>query len=167
VILVAYGLSRIATGRVLVAIVLIAVVLGGRGIANWYRAPVYENYRAATTEISSHLRAGDAVIFSPDEVRIPAEFYLRDDTERLGLVPVFPREPWRHFKTGDQKVVDFGSRTIDLADPARYPRIWLVAFGVDTQLKHRIAELRLRYRLVSRHRYRGAVEVLLLQAPPS
>ena len=48
VILVAYGLSRIATGRALVAIVLVAAALGFRGVVNWYRVPAYEDYRTAT-----------------------------------------------------------------------------------------------------------------------
>lgn len=164
VILVAYGLSRIANGRALVAIVLVTAALGFRGVVSWYRVPAYEDYRTATDQLSKQLHPGDAVIFSPDEVRIPAEFYLREETEKLDLVPLFPPDPWRQFKTGEQKVVDFDERTIARADPKRYPRLWLIAFRVDKELKPGISELKRGYRVVSRKKYQGGIEVLLLQA---
>jgi len=164
VILVAYGLSRVARGRALAVVVLVAVLLAVRGVVTWYRVPAYEDYRAATAQLTAQLRPGDGIIFSPDEVRIPAEFYLRDETKRLALVPIFPSEPWGRFKTGDQHVVDFDERTIALADPHRYPRIWLVAFRVDTVLKPRIAELTRQYRVVSHRKYHGGIEILFLRA---
>lgn len=164
VVLVAYGLSRVAQGRALTAVVLATALLGFRGVVTWYRVPAYEDYRTATDQLGKRLRPGDAVIFSPDEVRIPAEFYLRDETEKLGLVPLFPSDPWRQFKTGEQKVVDFDVRTIARADPHRYPRLWVIAFRVDKELAPGIAALKRSYRIVSRRTYRGGIEVLLLQA---
>jgi mannosyltransferase len=166
VVLVAFGLTRLASGRALVALALVAALLGTRGVVNWYRAPAYEDYHAAIGALSPRLRPGDAIIFSPDEVRIPAEFYLRRDTERLGLIPLFPPDPWGQFKTGEQHVVPFTEHTIALADPTRYPRIWLIAFDVTTTLKTRMAQLHRRYDISNARIYHGGIEVLLLQARP-
>jgi hypothetical protein len=167
VLIVAYGLTRLANGRVLAIVVLVAALLGARGVVNWYHAPAYEDYHAAIGALSPRLRSGDALIFSPDEVRIPAEFYLRHDTKRLVLTPLFPPEPWGGFKTGEQHVVPFTQQTIARADPKRYPRIWLVAFDVTTTLRIRMIQLNRHYRIASAHIYQGGIEVLLLQARPA
>jgi mannosyltransferase len=167
VVLVAHGLTRVAHGRALGVVVLVTALLSVRGVVDWYRAPPYEDYRSAMGQLSVRLQPRDALIFSPDEVRIPAEFYLRRDTRRLDLIPLFPEQPWGQFKTGQQRVVPFTERTISLADPNRYPRIWLVAFDVRTTLKSQMADLNHRYRVTSDHEYQGGVEVLLLQARTS
>ena len=164
VVLVAYGLSRLAQGRLLAIVVLVTVLLGARGVVNWYRAPAYEDYRAAIGQLTPRLRAGDAIIFSPDEVRIPAEFYLRHDPILGAVGPLFPPDPWGHFKTGDQRVKPVSKDAIALADPLRYPRLWLVAFDVTTTLKSQMNDLNRRYRVTSAHIYQGGIEVLLLQA---
>ncbi len=162
----AYGLTRLAQGRVLAAVVLVVALLGARGVADWYREPPYEDYAAATAQLIPQMQTGDAVIFSPDEARIPAEFYLRRVTTRLSLVPLFPAVPWGAFKTGQQRVVDFDSRTVARAHAARYPRIWLIAFGVHTRLVGRIAALTREYRVAGDHTYHGGLEVVLLRARP-
>ena len=100
--------------------------------------PAYEDYPPRSAQIIPRLRPGDAIIFTPDEVRIPAEFYLRSVTTKLDLIPLFPPDPWGQFKTGEQRVVDFGRATVTAADPTRYPRVWLIAFRVHTTLKPRI-----------------------------
>ncbi len=164
VVLVAYGLTRLANGRALAVVVLVAALLGVRGVVNWYREPAYEDYHALIGDLSPRLRPGDALIFSPDEVRIPAEFYLRPDIRRLELVPLFPPDPWGHFKTGQQHVSPFTEHTVALADPKRYPRIWLIAFNGPTTFTTRMVELNRRYRVASHHSYQGGVEILLLQA---
>jgi mannosyltransferase len=164
VVVCAFGLTRIAHGRALTAVVLVTALLGVLGVMNWYRVPAYEDYHAATAQIIPRLRPGDAIIFTPDEVRIPAEFYLRSVTTKLDLIPLFPPDPWGQFKTGDQHVVDVDQRTILRIDPNRYPRIWLIAFRVHTTLKPRLAELTRHYRVASDHTYRGGFEVFLFQA---
>jgi mannosyltransferase len=160
----AYGLTRLARGRVLVAVALVVALLGARGVIDWYHEPPYEDYAAATAALIPQLQQGDAVVFTPDEVRIPAEFYLRRVTTRLGLVPLFPPEPWGAFKTGQQHVTDFGADTVARADASRYSRIWLIAFGVHTRLVGRIAALTREYRVVSDHTYHGGLDVVLLRA---
>jgi len=162
VVACAYGLSRLAHGRVLVIVVVIVALLCARGAVDWYRVPPYEDYAAATAQLIPQMKVGDAVVFSPDEARIPAEFYLRRVTKRLDLVPLFPPDPWGAFKTGQQRVVDFDSRTVARADAAGYPRIWLIAFGVHTRLVTRVAELTHQYRVATDHAYRGGLEVVLL-----
>ena len=162
VVVCAYGLTRLAQGRVLVGVVLVVVLLGARGVVDWYRVPPYEDYAAATAQLIPQLHRGDAVIFSPDEARIPAEFYLRRVTKRLDLVPLFPTDPWGEFKTGQQHVVDFDSHTVARAHAGAYPRIWLIAFGVHTRLVGRVADLTREYRVASDHAYRGGLEVVLL-----
>jgi hypothetical protein len=164
VIACAFGLTRIVHGRALAAVVLVAAVLASRGVVDWYRVPSYEDYHAAAAELIPRLHRGDALIFTPDEVRIPAEFYLRGETRRLDLVPLFPPEPWGDFKTGEQRVADFGRATIKLADPTRHARVWLIAFRVHTALKPRISELARRYRVTSDRTYHGGIEVVLLEA---
>ena len=159
----AVGLTRLAHGRALTAVVLVTALLGVRGIVDWYRVPPYEDYRTAIAQLVPRLRPGDAIIFSPDEVRIPAEFYLRGHTTKLGLVPLFPPEAWGHFKTGQQQVVDVDPSTIEHIDPRHIPRLWIIAFNVHTGLKPRVAVLKRKYRVTSDHEYQGGVEVLLLQ----
>jgi mannosyltransferase len=167
VVVCAFGLTRIAHGRALTVVVVVTALLGVRGVVNWYRQPAYEDYRAATEQLIPRLRPGDGIIFSPDEVRIPAEFYLRGTTRKLGLIPLFPSDPWGKFKTGQQRVADFDRHTIVRADPNRHPRIWLVAFRVHTALRSRVAELTRDYRVASDVRYRGGIEILLLRAGAS
>jgi mannosyltransferase len=164
VVVCAYGLTRLAHGRVLVAVVVVVALLGARGVADWYRVPPYEDYATATAQLIPQMQRGDAVIFSPDEVRIPAEFYLRRVTKRLDLVPLFPTDPWGEFKTGQQTVVDFDSHTVAQADPVRYPRIWLITFGAHTRIVERVAELTREYRVATDHTYYGGLEVVLLRA---
>jgi mannosyltransferase len=164
VVLVAFGLTRLASGRALVVVALLVALLGVRGVVNWYRVPAYEDYHTAIGELVPRLRPGDAIIFSPDEVRIPAEFYLRHDPTLAEQIPLWPPDPWGRYKTGEQHVVPFPQHTIALADPKRYPRIWLIAFDVSTTLKTRMARLRRRYDIANERDYHGGIQILLLQA---
>ena len=166
VILASYGLTRIGLGNAGVAlvVVLLTIVLAARGVTKWYREPSNQDYHSAMTELAPRVRSGDAVIFSPDEVRLPSEFYLRSAIALDRLVPVFPSQPWGRFKTGDEHIEPVDQATIDRVIARRYPRLWVVSYGSAGVIVPRVNELRVAYRVVSDREYQGIVEVVLLVA---
>jgi mannosyltransferase len=166
VILAAYGLMWLTRERklVTVAVVLVTVALSSRGIVNWYREPPYQDYHSATAHLAPRLRAGDAIIFSPDEVRLPSEFYLRAAIDLDQLVPVFPAQDWGRFKTGDEKIHNVGERVIDSVITKRYPRLWIVSYKSRGIIVPKVNQLLGTYRVVSDRKYQGNVEVRLLVA---
>jgi mannosyltransferase len=166
VILASYGLTRIGLGNAGVAlvVVLLAIVLAARGVTKWYGAPSNQDYHAAMAELAPRVRSGDAVSFSPDEVRLPSEFYLRSTAALHRLVPVFPSQPWGRFKTGDERIDPVGRATIERVIARRYPRLWVVSYGSPGVIVPRVNELRVAYRVVSDREYQGIVEVMLLVA---
>jgi hypothetical protein len=162
VLLAAYGLTRIARGPLLGALVVVTVALATRGIVNWYDAPPNQDYRSAMTQLSPQLRTGDAIIFTPDEVRLPAEFYLRNLINLHELTPVFPAQAWGHFKTGDETIASFSRAALHQALSVRYPRLWVVADVASTAKSSGIGQLRSQYRTASDRHYEGHLEVTLL-----
>jgi mannosyltransferase len=166
VILASYGLTRIGRGNagVVLVVVLLTVVLAARGVTKWYRQPSNQDYHSAMSELAPRVRSGDAVIFSPDEVRFPSEFYLRSAIALDRLVPVFPSQPWGRFKTGDEHVGPVDQATIDRVITRRYPRLWVVSYGSPGVIAPRVNQLRVAYRVVSDREYQGIVEVMLLVA---
>jgi mannosyltransferase len=164
VILAAYGLMRLAGDRpVVTAVVLVvAVALSSRGVVKWYGEPPNQDYHSAMAELAPRLRAGDAVVFSPDEVRLPSEFYLRTMTDLHRLVPVFPAQTWGRFKTGDEHVDPVDQTVIERIIARAYPRLWVVSYGSPGVIAPKVNELRIDYRVVSDREYQGIVEVMLL-----
>jgi mannosyltransferase len=165
VILAAYGLMRLAGNRVVVtaAILIVAVALASRGIVKWYGAPPDQDYHSAMSDLAPRLRAGDALVFSPDEVRLPSEFYLRTTTDLASLIPVYPSQPWGEFKTGDEHIDPVGQTVIERILARRYPRIWVVSYGSPAVIVAKVNELRDAYRVVSDREYVGVVDVMLLE----
>ena len=166
VILAAYGLVQITREQMIVtvAVVVITVGLVSRGIVKWYREPPNQDYHSAMSQLAPRLRAGDAIIFSPDEVRLPSEFYLRDSVDLDALVPVFPSQDWGHFKTGDEHIDHVDQRVIERVIAKRYPRLWVVSYASPGIIVPKVNELRGTYRVVSDREYQGIVEVTLLVA---
>jgi mannosyltransferase len=165
-ILASYGLTRLGRDSVGVTlvVVLLTVVLASRGVTKWYREPPNQDYHSAMSELAPRVRAGDAVIFSPDEVRLPSEFYLRSAIDLGGLIPVFPSQPWGEFKTGDERIVPVDQTAIERVITRRYPRLWVVSYVSPGVIAPKVNELRVAYRVVSDREYEGLVEVMLLEA---
>ena len=113
---------------------------------------------------AARLRAGDAIIFSPDEVRLPSEFYLRTAIDLDELLPVFPSQDWGHFKTGDEHIDHVDQRVIERVIAKRYPRLWVVSYASPGVIVPRVNQLRVAYRVVSDREYQGIVDVTLLVA---
>ena len=102
-ILVAVAVCALDVKR-LGAVALVAVVgLSGVALASYYRGHPKDDWRDATPWILDHARPGDGIVFLGDEARIPFEYYLhRDGGDAHGLVPLFPRQPWTTFRTGNE-----------------------------------------------------------------
>jgi hypothetical protein len=165
VILAAYGLLRLARERVFVTVVvvLVTVALGSRGIVKWYDAPPYQDFHSAMTQLAARVRAGDAIIFTPDEVRLPSEFYLRTATDLDELTPVFPRQGWGKFKTGDEHIDPVDQRTISRVIAKAYPRLWIVNYSAAGVVQANVSRLHEVYRVVSDRKFEGIVEVTLFE----
>jgi len=165
IVLAAFGLTRVGGGRSLLTAVVVAaaIALSARGVTKWYSTPPNQDYHSAMSQLAPRLRPGDAIVFSPDEARLPSEFYLRKSFPLRELTPVFPSPPWGEFKTGDEKIVSISQSTVDrlLAHPTR--RVWFVTCTQPAVNAARINELLARYRVVSDREYGGPVEVLLLE----
>ena len=164
VILAAYGLTRIGrnTAGLTAIIVLFTLLLGIRGVVKWYREPPNQDYHSAMSQLAPRVHAGDAVIFSPDEVRLPSEFYLRSAIDLHDLTPVFPSQPWGGFKTGDEHIDPVDQAVVERAIARQYPRLWVISYGSAGVIAPKLNELRSAYRVVSDREYEGSVEVVLL-----
>jgi mannosyltransferase len=164
VLLAAYGLTRIAPKHAIVvaAVFVVAAGLSARGVLKWYREPPYQDYHSAMTELAARVRPGDAIIFSPDEARLSATFYLRNLVDLDRLTPVYPPAPWGTFKTGDQKVKPVTQAVIARALAHPYARLWIVSDAEPGVIPTRINELRAGYSLASDRFYTGPLEVVLL-----
>ena len=114
------------------------------------------------SELASRAHAGDAIVFSPDETRLPATFYLRNLLDLDRLIPVYPGAPWGKFKTGDQKVKPVTQAVIARALDHPYPRLWIVDDSEPGIIPTRINELLPGYSVVSDRFYTGGLEVVLL-----
>ena len=165
VLLAAYGLLRLTRERVVVSLVVVlaTVALTSRGIVKWYDEPPYQDYHSAMTQLAPRVHAGDAIIFSPDEVRLPSEFYLRATTALDELSPVFPSQGWGRFKTGDERIATVDQRTIERIIARRYPRLWIVNLSAPGIAQPNLSRLRSAYRVASDRKYTGTVEVMLLE----
>ncbi len=75
VLLAAAGLCSLRSRPVFVVAMTAALVLSFRSLALTYRAQPIEDWRSAERYVASHLREGDAVLFSPPYVRYPFEYY--------------------------------------------------------------------------------------------
>jgi hypothetical protein len=164
VTLAAYGLTRIGrnTAGVTAIVVLLTVALAVRGVVKWYREPPNQDYHSAMQQLAPRVQAGDAVIFSPDEVRLPSEFYLRSAIDLHDLTPVFPSARWGEFKTGDEHIDPVDQAVVQRAIDHPYPRLWVVSYGSAGVIAPKLNELREAYRVVSDREYEGSVEVVLL-----
>jgi mannosyltransferase len=165
VILAAYGLTRLGrlNGYVMPAVVLLAVAVASAGVVRWYRQPPEQDFHSAMSQLAPRVHAGDAFIFSPDEVRLPSDFYLRSEANLDSVIPVYPAAPWGHFKTGDQQVVSIGQAPISRVLAERYPRVWIVSVATAGVTAPRVDELSAEYRVASDHAYGGDVDVMLLE----
>jgi hypothetical protein len=166
VIVAAYGLTRLARGNGVATalVVIVTVALASRGVVRWYREPPNQDYRSAMSQLAPRLRTGDAIIFSPDEVRLPSEFYLRRAIDLQRLVPVFPSQPWGKFKTGDEHIDHLDQQRVARVVAQRYSRLWIVSYRSPGVITPKVNEMRTAYRVVSDRKYDGGVEVRLLQA---
>jgi mannosyltransferase len=165
VILAAYGLIRLGRGNayVVLVIALLAVAVASHGVAHWYGEPPDQDFRSAMGELAPRVRTGDAFIFSPDEVRLPATFYLRSEIDLDRVIPVYPSAPWGQFKTGDQQIVAIGQASVSRVIERRYPRVWIVSVATAGVVPTRLNELRADYRVASDRSYEGNVDVKLLE----
>ena len=165
VILAAYGLMRLTRERVVVTavVVLVTVALAARGIVEWYKTSPYQDYHSAMTQLGARAHAGDAIVFSPDEVRLPSEFYLRTAIDLDELKPVFPSQDWGKFKTGDEHIDPVDRRTIERLIAKPYSRLWIVNYSAQGVVKANFGRLLDAYHVVSDRKYRGTVEVMLLE----
>lgn len=165
-ILAAYGLMRLTRDRVVVAVIMVLVVaaLASRGVVKWYRTPANQDYHSAMTQLAPRLRAGDAMVFSPDEVRLPSEFYLRTAVDLHELRPVFPAQDWGKFKTGDEHIDHLDQRVVERLVAEPVARLWIVSYASRGVIVPKMNELRIAYRVESDRRYDGRVEVALLVA---
>jgi hypothetical protein len=165
VLLAAYGLTRLGgvNAAVMVAVVVLSVGLASRGVTRWYRSSPDQDYRSAMGELAPQIRTDDAIVFSPDEVRLPSQFYLRSEIDLSELIPVFPSQAWGHFKTGDQRVVTVSRAVISRILERRYQRVWIVSNTMLGVLAPRVNELEPEYRVASDREYQGDVGVMLLE----
>jgi mannosyltransferase len=166
VILAAYGLVWLTRDRVVVAVIMVLVVaaLASRGVVKWYGTPANQDYHSAMTQLAPGLRAGDAMVFSPDEVRLPSEFYLRTAVDLHELRPVFPAQDWGKFKTGDEHIDHLDQRVVERLVAHPLARLWIVSYASRGVIVPKMNELRIAYRVESDRRYDGRVEVALLVA---
>jgi hypothetical protein len=100
-------------------------------------------------------------MFSPDETRIPSQYYLRSKIDLDELTPVFPRQDWGKFKTGDERVDAPDQRTIARVVAAPPARLWIVRNAAPDVEQPNLRPLRGVYRLVNDRTYDGRVEVML------
>jgi len=164
-LLAGYGLTRLTrAGTATAAIVIvIAVALSFRGVVKWYQQPADQDYRSAMLELEARARPGDQFVFSPDEVRLTTDFFLRKSPILDSLTPVFPSQPWGHFHTGDEKILPVSQAVVDRLNAHPDHRVWIVTYTMPTVNTARINELLSSYRLVSHREYVGVVEVRLLE----
>jgi mannosyltransferase len=164
VLMAAYGLTRIVPKQpaVVALVFVVAAGLAARGVIKWYSEAPYQDYHSAMTELAARARPGDAIMFSPDEARLPATFYLRNLVDLDHLTPVYPDQPWGKFKTGDQKVKPVTQAAIERALAHPYRRLWIVADAEPGVIPTHVNELRAGYNLVSDRFYTGPLEVVLL-----
>jgi hypothetical protein len=164
-ILAAYGLTRIGAPRsaLAIGIVVITVALSFRGVVKWYGTPPDQDWRSALLEVNARAKPGDGIIFSPDEVRLSADFFLRSNPRLESMTPLFPSQPWGHYHTGDEKIVPVPQSVIDrlLAHPTG--RVWFVTYTMPSVNTARVNELLSKYRVVSDREYVGVVDVTLLE----
>ncbi len=165
-VLAAYGLTRIAPKNALVVVAVFAISAGlaVRGVTMWYSSPPYQDFHSAMAQLAARAQPGDAIAFTPDEARLPAQFYLRDDLNLADLEPVFPAKAWNDFKTGDQRIDPLSQAFVEHALARPYRRLWIVADAEPAVIVTRVNQLRVGYRVVSDRRYTGPVEVVLLVA---
>jgi hypothetical protein len=79
------------------------------------------------------------------------------------LKPVFPSQPWGKFKTGDEHIDPVDQGTIARLIVKPYPRLWIVNYSAQGVVKANFGRLFDAYRVVSDRKYRGTVEVMLLE----
>jgi mannosyltransferase len=165
VLLAAYGLTRIAPARsaLAVVVVVLAIALSVRGVVKWYGTPPDQDWRSAMLDVTARARPGDSIIFSPDEVRLSADFFLRS-YPRLGrITPLFPSQPWGHYHTGDEKIVAVPQSLIERLLARPNGRVWFVTYTMPSVNTARVNELLSGYRVVSDREYVGVVDVMLLE----
>ena len=164
-ILAAYGLLRLTRERVVATavVVLVTVALTSRGVVKWYDTPPYQDYRSAMAHLAARVHAGDAIMFSPDEARLPSQYYLRNAIDLDELTPVFPPQDWGKFKTGNEHVDPVDQRTIARVVAKPYARLWIVINAAPDVAQPDLSPLRRAYRVVSDRKYDGSIEVMLLE----
>ncbi len=141
---VGWAVARIRPEEVAAVAVVALVVLSGLGLARWYRAPSYEDWRGAMAIMTAIGRSDDVVvIYSPYWLvpyRYALDHYARDrDPASLPRV-VYPPSTWRPFPVNwdwwpdlDEHVRDETSR--------RDRRVWIYRRVWDDTSRREIAEL--------------------------
>ena len=140
ILLVALLIDRVTAGarrgaKALAAVLLVlAVVLSGIGVAQWYSKGGPQDFRSAVAFIADRAQPGDGVlIFAPYE-RIPVEWYMngRPATERA-VHPVYPATAWGVDPLAFDGTVPFNAHAIARASGA-YTRVWLLSVTADLSL---------------------------------
>jgi mannosyltransferase len=158
-ILVGGALVRLVRAPRMAGVLAVALVLVSvRGTLKWFDEPMREDYRSAAEALAAQAEPGDAVLFTPDETRIPAEYYLRRAgvVPDGGLEPGWPSASWGSWGTGDHRTVDIEAAQVD-ALAARAQRLWVMEYGDDGINDPRLARLDDRFRVVSLRVYRGPI----------
>lgn len=74
-LLAAAGAMRLPGAAIRGGSLVLVVALLAVGLANWYRSPSVENYRAASQFLLRHARHGDAVLYDPSYADYPFVHY--------------------------------------------------------------------------------------------
>jgi mannosyltransferase len=166
VVLVGYGLSRVASPRMLAAVLVCTVAAGAWGVVRWYDNPGVAAFNDLVGTLETNVRPGDTVALASDRSRIPLEFALRHHHSLQAKVgSVFPNVPWGRFKTGDQTGATLTAQAVHDAR-LHAKRVWLIAGFYDPDEEIAAAVRRLSndgFRFRSRKDYAGPIVIYLFE----
>src|SRR5204863_1195296 len=78
-VLVAYGLTRITSTRLLAAVLVFTVATASWGVVRWYHNPGFAEFDRLVATLDAQRRPGDVAAVATQRSRIPLEFALRHD----------------------------------------------------------------------------------------
>lgn len=136
-LLVAQGIEALwlRAGRVPAALGGLAVVAAlAWGANTWLAGNRGDDWRSVACLVHRDARAGDAILFANDSVRLFFEYERTRDrpacrsdaADAAEPTARFPAGPWGTYRTGDQRYTTFGADDVRAA-LAEHRRAWLVA----------------------------------------
>jgi mannosyltransferase len=125
-LLLAWGLDLPGRGRFLgLGAVVLLLVMRALVLAPTYRVTP-ENWKAAVFHVARASRAGDCILFYPQDGRMLFDYYRRDDPAIQRLSPVLPGAPWSTVQPYvEQYAVPSAGRLAQIERSC--PRLWVVA----------------------------------------